>query len=123
MGDRKFQVCCIPFFRYSLSLGDIVLADEGNSVTEVVERSGRGVLRVWSAAGAWEERGPDISVLSEAGALIEQNSPHLISLDVATQEIADRVIAYLEPLEAKDDLEYEVGWLPWLEETISAEDC
>lgn len=112
--NGEYQVCSIPFFCYSLGIGDIVEANERGFVTAVLQRSGRGVLRVWSKREAWELRSNDLEALSNLGVLIEQNSPHLLALDVATQEIADRVIEFLEPLEAAGDLEYEVGWLPWL---------
>lgn len=114
MAENRYVVCCIPLFCYRLALGDVVSTDEEHVLNEVVESSGRGVLRVLSEGAPWTERQGVLDRLTELGALIEPGADILIALDVATQEIAERVIEFLEPLEAAGDLEYEIGWLPWL---------
>ncbi|WP_326566213.1 DUF4265 domain-containing protein [Amycolatopsis rhabdoformis] len=46
--DGLFEVCCIPFRVYGISLGDIVaLSPDGTTVARVVGKSGRRVLRVF----------------------------------------------------------------------------
>lgn len=45
--ERRFEICCIPFFVYDLALGDVVETDGDYIVERVVEPSGRYVFRVW----------------------------------------------------------------------------
>jgi hypothetical protein len=44
MGGAKLKICCIPFFTYGVSLGDIVEVD-ANGKIKVVEQGGRAVVR------------------------------------------------------------------------------
>ena len=50
VGDDTFEICCIPFFTYGISLGDIVKAgrrgDRPWVVSEVIERRGHGTVRL-----------------------------------------------------------------------------
>lgn len=39
LGPHRFELCCIPFFTYVLSLGDIVETDESYNVIRVAARS------------------------------------------------------------------------------------
>jgi hypothetical protein len=36
VGDRRFEICCIPFFLYDVALGDVVETDENYSLVRVV---------------------------------------------------------------------------------------
>src|SRR5262245_23327068 len=51
VGDGVFELCCIPFFTYGLSLGDRVQTHEIHGVPSVVSgvvsRSGHVTFRVW----------------------------------------------------------------------------
>jgi hypothetical protein len=46
--EDRFEVCCIPFFLYGISLGDVVRAgaSDGYVMRSVIGRSGNGVARV-----------------------------------------------------------------------------
>lgn len=48
VGEDLFEICCIPFFAYDLTLGDLVRADTetGYVIQSVQQRSGNGVARV-----------------------------------------------------------------------------
>jgi hypothetical protein len=47
LDDDTYAITCIPFRTYGLALGDRVrLSPDGTLVTEVVELSGRGALRM-----------------------------------------------------------------------------
>ena len=53
MEHNQHEVCCIPFFTYGISLGDIVWVDKRPAdgvylLRSVVRRSGRCLLRIWS---------------------------------------------------------------------------
>lgn len=45
LGDRRFELCCIPFFLYDLALGDVVETDDNYDVVRVLKPSGRYVYR------------------------------------------------------------------------------
>ncbi|WP_406725814.1 DUF4265 domain-containing protein [Streptomyces sp. GD-15H] len=47
LGGEEFEVCCIPFQIYGVSLGDRVKLSDGRFVSGVLSRSGRKVFRVF----------------------------------------------------------------------------
>lgn len=46
VGADEVEICCIPFFAYDLSLGDIAVIDANGLVGGVARRSGRHVFRI-----------------------------------------------------------------------------
>jgi hypothetical protein len=47
LGERRFLICCIPFFAYDLALGDEVETDEKYVIQKVLIPSGHYTFRVW----------------------------------------------------------------------------
>jgi hypothetical protein len=47
VADGEFQLCCIPFFLYDVSLGDVVATTGGYILDRVVRPSGRYTFRVY----------------------------------------------------------------------------
>src|SRR4051812_39331664 len=49
--ERRFIVCCIPFFANDISLGDEIETDDDFVFQQVVERSDQTTFRVWFGGG------------------------------------------------------------------------
>ncbi len=56
VGDRRFEICCIPFFVDDAALGDVVETDATFDLMRAVEPSGRYVFRVWFGESFIPER-------------------------------------------------------------------
>ncbi len=108
IGSDRFEICCIPFFLYDLSLGDVVGTDDDYMVRRVIERSGRYVFRVWfgESSGSSDEILEEIKAL---GALTEWSSPNLLAIDAMDQEQAKVIASYLARREREKRLMYETG--------------
>jgi hypothetical protein len=99
IGDRRFEVCCIPFFTYGIALADIVEVDDELTVTRVVEKSDHFTLRAWLG----ESHFPGRVVADEVqalGASIEWSSEHLLAVDAVGVEQRTSVF---EALAARHD--------------------
>ncbi len=112
LGRNEFEVCCIPFFVYGLSLGDIVETSPTGGrqymVSRVVRPSGRHVLRVWFG----DSRHPSSDVverLAARGALLEWSSSNLLAVDAQDEEMAASVFALLEESQSLGQLLFEVS--------------
>lgn len=108
LGERRFEICCIPFFVYDLALGDVVETDTGYDLVRVAERSGRSVFRIWFG----ETRTPRQDVadeLTERRALLEWSSPNLLAVDAADPTHAQVIADYLAEQERGERLMFETG--------------
>lgn len=108
IGERSFEICCIPFFAYDLALGDVVETDAEYSISRRITPSGRFVFRVFfesddSLAEA------TASALVGLGVLIEWSSPRLLALDCANEASANVVANFLQEREDRGLLLYETG--------------
>ncbi len=112
ISDGEFELCCIPFFVYDLSLGDVVKTvgkgERRYVVNEVVQRSGRYTFRVWFGQ-SFQPRQAIAADLAGLGALLEWSSLNLLAVDAADEEIAKRVVGYLAERERRDHVLYETG--------------
>lgn len=104
----RFEMCCIPFFTYGISLGDIVETDGEYTVTRVVERSGRRTFRVWFGE-SFVPREQVAQELSGLGALLEWSSTNLLAVDAADAMTTQPIVEYLQQHRAQGDLLYEDG--------------
>ena len=107
--SNKFMICCIPFFIYDLSLGDIVETDESYLVKSVFSRSGRFVFRVWLLSEDSAERIAVAENLTKMGALLEQSSANLFAVDASSEKLAAEVSGFMLELEGKGIIQYETG--------------
>lgn len=105
-GPHRFEICCIPFFTYGLSLGDLVETDDDYNVTRIVERSGRRTFRVWFGDG-FQPRHEIARDLGEMGALLERSSPNLLAVDAADDPITQAVVTYLDDRQEQGHVLYE----------------
>src|SRR5436190_387078 len=82
--ESEFQLCCIPFFTYNLSLGDVVSTHACNGkqyvVASVVRPSGRGVLRLWFGDCIQKERKDIVQAdIAAASDVYEWYSDHFVA--------------------------------------------
>ena len=108
IGDRQFEICCIPFFAYDLALGDVVETSDDYLVRDVVQPSGRYVFRVWFG-GSFFPRDEVASQLSDLGAVLEWSSVNLLAVDAVDHDLARRVSGWLRDQEREGRLTYETG--------------
>jgi hypothetical protein len=109
ISDRRFEVCCIPFFAYDLALGDIVETDTSYLVTGVVEGSGHSTFRVWLQNASEATRREVEAYLAKQGHRHEFYSEHLISIDSEDDESAQALADFLQSMESSGRLTYETG--------------
>ncbi|MFI5714181.1 DUF4265 domain-containing protein [Kribbella sp. NPDC051620] len=113
--DGEGELCCIPFRAYGISLRDRVrLSADGANVVEVVERSGRRVLRVFLDVqlGPEASRGQEAEItlrVKAAGLLSEWCGARHVAVDVAGGEEPVSLLAYLEEGERRGRLRWEWG--------------
>lgn len=112
LGDDRFELCCIPFFVFNLSLGDVVATSPKDGrkyvVDKVVEPSGRYVFRVWFGQ-SFHPREEIASELKALGSLIEWSSRNLLAVDAADGEHAQLLADFLMEREKAGHLVYETG--------------
>lgn len=107
--ERHFELCCIPFFAYDLSLGDVVEVGADYHVKRVSKASGRYVFRVHVPPERSESRDDIVTGLAARGALVEWSSPKMFAVDVSDAMQAQLVADYLTAEEQAGHLEYETG--------------
>lgn len=108
VADRRFELCCIPFFAYDLALGDVVETDNCYTIRKVVKPSGRYVFRAWfgEAGGSHAEV---IEALERVGAQTECYSTNLIAIDASGAHQVQLVADLLHCYETQHRLTYETG--------------
>lgn len=108
--DRRFSLCCIPFFAYNLALGDEVETDGNYVVQGVIKPSGQFTFRVWF--GDSTEPGIKDEVLRQLAAmdaLFEWSSANLLAISAKDADQAQEVADYLYARQNGGDLTYETG--------------
>nr|WP_297402835.1 DUF4265 domain-containing protein [uncultured Marinobacter sp.] len=110
LDDRRFSLCCIPFFAYNLALGDEVETDGSYVVEGVVRPSGQFTFRIWFGESTRpESKGDVVRQLEAIGASLEWSSDNLLAVSAKgaaqTKEVAD----YLYSRQNAGDLIYETG--------------
>lgn len=119
LSSELFKICCIPFFVYGLSLGDVVRAplDEKRRyvITEIVEKSGHRTLRVSLRRNALDKherarlRGVLLESVNAAQGGIEFFSGTLLGIDAPTDQSYEAICNELKQRERAGELEYEEG--------------
>lgn len=110
--ETHFEVCCIPFFLYDVSLGDVVETVPRGGRKYVVHRvtrpSGHYTFRAYFGRSAQspEKITEDLTGL---GALIEWSSPTLLAIDALDLAHAQMVADFLQEREQVGDLMFETG--------------
>lgn len=112
--DDLYQVCCIPFFLYDLSLGDIVKVETHDGVPRVqgvAERSGHHTFRAWFGKAFFPVVRDQIvdQMMATPGCLFEWYGTNLLAIDAENDVVAKAVAAFLENAERRGQLQYETG--------------
>lgn len=110
LDDRRFSLCCIPFFAYDLALGDEVATDGNYVVQRVVKASGQCTFRVWFGSSTYP--GIKDEVLQQAeglGIQLEWSSDNLLAISANNDEQAQQLADYLYARQNAGDLMYETG--------------
>lgn len=95
VAGNTFLICTIPMFIYNLSLGDIVETDNNLEITNVLQRSGRHVIRIKFELDDEISHNKVQEKLFSVGALIEKLTEGYWAIDIANDEDLSKVHAYL----------------------------
>ena len=109
IGEREFELCCIPFFTYGLALGDIVEVDADFLVKRVLVPSGRYVYRANFEESMYHMREVVARELEDLGALLEWSSPGYLAIDARDSAHGLKVVDYLFEKSFQGVLSYETG--------------
>jgi hypothetical protein len=108
---QKFELCCIPFFTYGLSLGDVITLTNDGGAYRVESKSGHRTIRVAVLdPGYAHERHEELhGGLARIGVLTEfrGHASGYCAVDIADQIQADAVIELLRPLAERGTLTWE----------------
>jgi hypothetical protein len=108
--DRvRHELCCIPFFTYGLSLGDVITLTDIDGAYRVESKSGHRTIRiaVQDQTYAHEQHDALHGGLARIGVLTEfRGHRGYCAVDIVDQGQADAVIEMLRPLT-------EAGTLMW----------
>lgn len=107
LGDREFELCCVPLFAYGLALGDVVETDASWNVAGVRRASGRLAYRLWlkDYSGSAEQL---LDELRSLGGLIEPYSANLVGVDASSTDIGQEIVGVFERL-APHGLDWEAS--------------
>lgn len=113
LAPDEFELCCIPFFLYDVSLGDVVATDPRAErryvLNRVVRRSGRSVLRAFFDRASYRYRDLVSQQIADVGGLMEWSSPSLLAIDGRDDALATSIEALLREAHSAGQLIYERG--------------
>ena len=108
---QRFELCCIPFFTYGLSLGDVITISDKQVAYRVDSKAGHRTIRFAIQDQEFADRRHEEfhGALAATGVLIElRGHAHGYgAIDVVTQDQADAVIDVLRPLAQSATLMWE----------------
>lgn len=104
------KLCCLPFYVYGYTLGDILEISPNNyDVLGIHQKSGRHLFRIIFKCGS-EKRQSIVDRCSvEFGALFEWVDDELCAVDVETPERAQKFFDEMVSEEREGVLEFETG--------------
>jgi hypothetical protein len=109
--QKSFEICCIPFFLYGVSLGDTLRIDLEHGTYVVGNKSGHRTIRLAFTDDAAAHREHDRvhdALVGRLGCAVEfRAGRHYAAIDIVTSEQAAAVIEVLTPLARADHLIWE----------------
>ena len=122
-GKRLFELCCIPFFPYGQSLGDILEVDTSTGAHRVHAKSGHQTIRLAfldDQAAHTEHASLHKAIAGELGCKIEfRAGNHYAAIDLPPGTDSAAVIAALAPLARVGALTWEWADPPAPEEPVA----
>lgn len=110
--NTTYEICCIPFYLYNVSLGDEVRVNENKQISEVVKYSGHYTFRVYfSNLTDPHIREAVVNDVTEMKCLVEWYSENLLAIDASSIMTAQAVADYLQDKEYLKLLQFETGKL------------
>lgn len=110
MGGNTFIVCCIPFFAYNISLGDLVKTNDDYVIERVLAESGNTVFRIWFLDyNNLTARADILNSILDFGVEMEWSSDNLLAISVNDSKLAQNVADYLMHCESEGRLVYDTG--------------
>lgn len=119
LGERLFEVCCIPFFIYDVSLGDHVETylrkDMEFVVSRVVLDAGHVTFRTYfptdplAANRTRITQRKTIDLVTDHGGLYEWSTKGLLAIDAPCEHAAEIIFDFLSDQEVKGKLRFENG--------------
>ncbi len=108
--DNTFEICCIPFYVYNISLGDVAKTDKDFMITEIIKHSTHKTFRIWLGASKSSQiRDEVIRVITDLSCSIEWYSDNLLAVDASDDEKAQIIANWLYQKEQVEELTYETG--------------
>ena len=118
-GRRLHELCCIPFFTYGLSLGDVVTLTNREGAYRLSSKSGNRTIRfaIEDATYAHERHEELHRQVVEVGVLMEfrGHANDYGAVNIANQAQAEAVVALLSPLAVSGVLVWE-----WADPVVSS---
>jgi hypothetical protein len=106
---RLFELCCIPFFTYGQSLGDVLEVTVGTGQHTFHAKSGHRTIRFnFTDHQQANEHHSDLhgAIAGQLGCAVEFSNQRYGAIDLDTETDPDSVIALLTPL-------HDAGHLAW----------
>ncbi len=110
LDERRFSICCIPFFAFDLALGDEVETDAGYNMQRVVLPSGQYTFRVWFGDSTYPGiRDEVVQHMESMAVAIEWSSENLLALSACDSDQAQKMADFLHSRQDAGHLIYETG--------------
>ena len=107
--DKKFQICCVPFFTYGIALGDTVETDDDFTFQRTVSKGGHKTLRI--AVANKSNQNHLHSVLQEwvedSGLLYEWYSEGYLAVDLPPDAESHMKMSILDELDRNGEISME----------------
>jgi hypothetical protein len=101
VNDRSYEIACIPFSAYGIALGDVVVLNDDDYVSEVVRKSAHRTLRLLFTPdlppAELQKAADQIKTeIIEADLVSEWNGARFIAVDVPPNVEPSRLFAVME---------------------------
>ncbi len=113
VAENEFELCCVPFFLYDLSLGDVVETEtrEGRRfvISSRVKASGLHTVRAWYSADASEDdKERFLELLRDSAVAMEWHSKRLLAFACVSAEV-NRFVDFLGKEQESGVLKFELA--------------
>ena len=116
VGTRKIapnqvELCCLPFYLYGFSLGDLLEISESDlSFQRITKKSGRFLFRMFFSCAVARTVQIADHCKAEFNALFEWHSSKFGAVDIETADLSNKFWEYAKGLQDAGELEVETGY-------------